>query len=59
MRTGLAAGSFVLAAVLLGAVIPAVKYGYPLALLPLLAAGPTAARGLVGRRMLAASLLAG
>src|SRR3954454_17309444 len=45
VRRGATVGALVAALVLIVALVPAVARGYPLALLPLLAAGPVAAHG--------------
>src|SRR5688572_12234094 len=59
-RVGIATGLPVLACVLLIWLVPALRFGYPLALLPLLLAGPLAAMRLAKRReALGAAAIAG
>ena len=57
--TGVALSLHITLAVGLVAAFPDLKFGYPLVLLPLLAAGPLAARGLRPHRALLAVVLAG
>src|SRR5579859_544454 len=59
LRVGLATSVQVPAGVLLLWLVPALMLGYPLVLLPLLLAGPLAARGMPLRRALPTALVAG
>ncbi len=58
-RVGVATSAPVAAGVLLIWLVPALMFGYPLALLPLLLAAPLAIAGLNGRRAIAAAFVAG
>src|SRR5579859_1880867 len=59
LRVGLATSVQVPAGVLLVWLVPALVFGHPLVLLPLLLAGPLAARGMPLRRALLTALVAG
>jgi diguanylate cyclase (GGDEF)-like protein/PAS domain S-box-containing protein len=59
LGTGLVLGAPVPLVVLLVAILPALRFGYPLVLVPLLAAGPLAVQGLRPLRAIQAALLAG